>query len=65
MASGHAFDETSVRLWQIKLQPNSLKLQRPTTGGHGYGIAWRCGVDAGVNVDVNVDDDRDGAAACV
>ena len=35
MASGHAFDETSVRLWQIKLQPNSLKLQRPTTGGMG------------------------------
>ena len=33
--SGHAFDETSVRLAQIKLQSNSLKFQRPTTGGHG------------------------------
>ena len=34
-ASGHASAETSVRLWQIKRQPNSLKSQRPTTGGHG------------------------------
>ena len=56
-------DETSVRLAQIKRQSNSLKCPaaashlrgstRPTgllktPGGHGYGIAWRCGVDAGV-----------------
>ena len=55
-------DETSVRLAQIKRQSNSLKCPaaashlrgstRPTgllktPGGHGYGIAWRCG---GVNV---------------
>ena len=42
-ASGHASAETSVRLWQIKRQPNSLK----SPGGHGHGAASRCGDDGG------------------
>ena len=36
---GHAFDETSVRLWQIKRQSNSLKFQR--LGGMGVSVRHR------------------------